>query len=111
MVYTSSAAEYQRNGGPTNNKIHEFFDICGTFEDEGKKERYEAYRLQARLLGHRRTSHKNYGRFDFHDLIKWCLRNITMDEIVDDEPPSDAIEVKSDSFVKFTVSIQMKRYN
>ena len=45
MVYTSSAAEYQRNGGPTNNKIHEFFDICGTFEDERKKARYEAYRL------------------------------------------------------------------
>lgn len=37
MVYTSSAAEYQRNGGPKNDKIHEFFDICGTFKHEGKK--------------------------------------------------------------------------
>ena len=45
MVYTSSAAEYQRNGGPTNDKIQEFFDICGTFKDEGKKAHYGAYRL------------------------------------------------------------------
>ena len=50
-----------------------------------------------------RTPYKKCGRLDFHENIKWCLRNITKDETIDDDPPPVAIEVNPDGFVKFTV--------
>ena len=35
MEYISSAAEYLRNSGATNDKINDFIDFCGTFKDVG----------------------------------------------------------------------------
>ena len=103
MAHTSSAADYLHNGEATNDKIDDFFDFCDTFKDGGKKARYEVYQLWARLLRHRRTPYKKHGRFDFDENIKWYLRNVTKGEIVDDDPPADAIKVDAASFVKYVV--------
>ena len=43
------------------------------------------------------------GRFNFHESLKWYLRNITKGEIVDDDTVPDTIEVEPDNFVKFVV--------
>ena len=61
------------------------------------------YRLRARLLGHRRTPDKKHGRFNFHDNVKWYLRDVTKKEVVNDDPSSDVIYIDLDSFVKFAV--------
>ena len=91
MAYTTKVAECLRGGGATNYETDDFFYFCSTFKDRGKKARYEVYRLWARLLRHRRTPYKKHGRFDFHDDLKWYLRDVTKGEAVDDDPPSDAI--------------------
>ena len=44
-----------------------------------------------------------HGRFDFHNDLKRYLRNATKGEVVDDDPPSNAIVVYPESFVKFVV--------
>ena len=103
MTYTIKAAEYLRGCGATNDEIDDCFDFCSTIEDGGKKVRYEVYRLWARLLRHRRTLYKKHGRFDFHDDLKWYLRDVTKREVADDDLPSHAIYVNSESFVKFVV--------
>ena len=77
--------------------------FCSTFKDGGKKTRYEVYRHWARLLRHRRTCYKKHGRFDFHDDLKWYLRDVTKGEVLGDDPPSDAIYVDSGSFVKIVI--------
>ena len=69
----------------------------------GKKERYEVCQVWASLLPHRRTPCDQNGRFNFHESLKWYLRNITKGEIVDDDTVPDAIEVDPDNFVKFVV--------
>ena len=87
MTYTTKPAEYLRGGGATNDEIDDFFYFCSTFRDGGKKARYEVYRLWARLLRHRRTPYKKHGRFDFQDDLKWYLRDVTKEDVVDDDPP------------------------
>ena len=100
MAYTIKAAEYLR-GGQMTKQIYFYF--CSTFKDGGKKARYEVYRLWAGLFRHRRTPYKKYGRYDFHDDLKWYLRDVTKGEVVDNDPPSNAINVDSESFVKCVV--------
>ena len=87
----------------TNDEIDDFLNFCGTFKDGGKKALYEVYRLWARLSRHRRTPYKKHGRSDFYDDLKWYLRDVTKEEVVDDDPPSDAIYVDSESFVEFVI--------
>ena len=87
MAYTTKAVEYLCGSGATNGKIVDFFYFCSTFKDSGKKARYEIYRLWARLLRHRRTPYKKHQRFDFHDDLKWYLRDVTKVKVEDDDPP------------------------
>ena len=55
------------------------------------------------MLRCRRTLYKKHGKFDFHDDLKWYLQDVTKGEVVDDDPPSDAIYFDLESFVKFFV--------
>ena len=48
-----------------------------------------------------RNTIQKYGRFDFHNDLKWYLWNVTKGENVDDDPLSDANVVDPESFVKF----------
>ena len=73
MAYTTKAAEYLRGSGATNDEIDDIFDFWSAFKDGGKRNRYEVYRLWARLLSHRQTSYKKHGIFDFHNDLKWYL--------------------------------------
>ena len=99
MAYTTKAAEYLRGGGAANDKTDVFFNFCSPFNDGGIKTRYVVYRLWARLLRYRQTLYKKHGRFDFHDDLKWCLRDVTKREVADDDHLSDVIYVDSESFV------------
>ena len=67
-------------------EIDYFFAFCSTCKDGRQKPRYEIYRLWARLLRHRRISYKKHGRFDFHNDLKWYLRDVAKGEFVDDDP-------------------------
>ena len=68
-----------------------------------KRSRYCCYRLWAKLLRHRRSPYPRDGRFDFNDCLKTYIRNITMGDVVDADPPAGAIMIESESFVKFVV--------
>lgn len=61
------------------------------------------YKLWGRLLRHWRTPYKKHGRFDFHSNWKQYLLDVTKREVVDDDPPSHAIYVDSESSVKIVV--------
>ena len=41
MAYTTKAAEYLGGVGSTNDEIDFFFNFCSSFNDGGKKARYE----------------------------------------------------------------------
>ena len=47
--------------------------------------------------------YKKHERFRFYDDLKWYLWDVTKGEVVDDDPPSNAIYVDSESFVKSLV--------
>ena len=77
--------------------------FCSTFKDVGKKKpvtRYIEFGQDCDIDEH---LYKKHIRFDFHDNLKWYLRDVTKGEVADDDPPSDAIDVDSESFVKFVV--------
>ena len=103
MALTRNVANYLRSGDATNDEIDDFLDFCEMFKDKGKSGRYEVYRLWARLLRHRRTPYKKHGRFDFDDTLKWYLRRVSKGDIVDADPPPDAIIIPADHFVKFVI--------
>lgn len=103
MAKARAVGTYLRSGGASNDEIDDFIDFCGYFANEGKTGRYECYRLWARLLRHRRTHYKKYDHFDFHFVLKDYLRHVSKGEIVDADPPSGAVVVPPEDFVKFVV--------
>ena len=98
-----AVSDYLKRGGATNDEIDDFLDFCGNFADTGKVGRYKAYRLWARLLRHSRTPFKKHGHFDFNECLKTYLRSVSKGEIVDADPPNDAIVIEAEHFVKFVV--------
>ena len=95
--------EYLRSGGATDLQIQDFFDFCEHFHGQGKVGRNEVCRLWARCLRHRRTPYRKHGHFDFHSALKWYMRSISEGDIVDADPPEDAIFVSPENFVKYVV--------
>ena len=103
MALTTSVSNYLRDGGATSDEIDDFLNFCSIFKEGGIKARYEVYRLWARLLRHRRTPFKKHGKFDFDGSLKWYLRSVTKGDVVDDDPPPDAIVVTKEQFVRYVL--------
>ena len=98
-----SLTTYLKSGEATQEEIEEFEKWCGNFAERGKKGRYEAYRFRAVLLRKRRAPFKKSARFIFHDLLKDYMRHISPGEIVNDDPPCNAVEVSANIFVRYVV--------
>ena len=105
MAYTTKVAEYLHDGGATNDEMDDLIYFCRTFKDGEKKTHYKVHRLLARFLRHSWTPYKKHGRFDFRSNWKQFLLGGTKREVVDDDPPSNAIYVGSESFVKIVVRL------
>ena len=102
MAYCTKAVEYLRGNGVTNDEIDIFFIFVAHLKMVRKKPVIRC-RLWTRLLRHRQTPYKKHERFDFYDDLKWYLWDVTKGEVVDDDHPSNAIYVDSESFVKSLV--------
>ena len=102
MAKTEAVAICLRLGGATNKEVDDFLDFY-LFRDQGDTARYECSRLWESLLRYRETPYKKYDHFDFDEILKDNIRSVTNGEIVDANPPANAVIVSCENFVKFVV--------
>ena len=98
MESAAEMREYLVGGSATEQEIDRFADVHWI-----RERRDECYRLWARLLRHRRTPYRRNQVFDFSIELKAYLRIVSGGEIIDADPPANAVSITADNFVKFVV--------
>ena len=103
MAEKAALVSFLRDLGARNHEITDFLDVCDLYTDMGKAGRYEVYRLWARCLRHRRTHFSPTGKFTFPEPLYTYMRHISAGDIVDADPPANAVLVSGRNFVEFVV--------
>jgi hypothetical protein len=88
--------------GATDDQVEALIEyVCG-YAGAGQEGRYSMYTTFSRKLRNTQVYPKN-GKFSFPAEVKAFLRTITGGEVVDADPPLDAISISLPDFVKYVL--------
>jgi hypothetical protein len=102
MCASKAIRQSLKEQGATDAQVEALIEyVCG-YAGTGQEGRYEMYTTFSRKLRNTQAFPKS-GKFNFPAEVKQYMRSITGGEVVDAEPPSEAIVISLHDFVIYVL--------